>query len=189
MCAFVREVNVHERTSEHCVVSCSEFIVQESLSSIVCLSQRVSEVKDVVLQVYIDKFHIATTRVFRYKETPEILSVQPDCSFDKYAAFVFSLSCFAFLKSVFFFDLIPFSIIKALHFRSFSFLGLSSICSGSRITIEGKNLDSVYRTVIHFKPKESHLKPVSTVRPDLTVRFFWGGVRVFANYLGLGFMR
>lgn len=93
-----------------------EFIVQESLSSIVCLSQRVSEVKDVVLQVYIDKFHIATTRVFRYKETPEILSVQPDCSFD----------------------------------------------NGSRITIEGKNLDSVYRTVIHFKPKESHLKPVST---------------------------
>ncbi|XP_060766458.1 macrophage-stimulating protein receptor [Neoarius graeffei] len=91
-------------------------VIQETLSSILCLSDHVHEVKDVVLQVYIDKFRISTTRVFRYKETPEIHSVQPDCSFN----------------------------------------------NGSRITIEGKNLDSVYRTIIHFKPKESHLKPVST---------------------------
>ncbi|XP_035376334.1 macrophage-stimulating protein receptor [Electrophorus electricus] len=87
-----------------------------NLSSIVCVSQPVSEVEDVVLQVYIDKSRVSQTRVFRYKRTPEILSVLPDCGFD----------------------------------------------SGSRIAIEGKNLDSVYRTIIHFKPKESHLKPVST---------------------------
>ncbi|XP_076859458.1 macrophage-stimulating protein receptor isoform X2 [Brachyhypopomus gauderio] len=87
-----------------------------NLSSIVCVSQPVSEVKDVVLQVYIDKSRIVPTPVFRYKHAPQILSVQPDCSFD----------------------------------------------SGSRITIEGKNLDSVYTTIIHFKPKESHLKSVST---------------------------
>lgn len=29
--------------------------------------------------------------------------------------------------------------------------------------IEGKNLDSVYRTVVRFKPNESHLKPVTRV--------------------------
>lgn len=66
------------------VLFCSMPVVRETLSSITCLSQPVNEVKDVVLQVYIDKFRITTTRVFRYKETPEILSVQPDCSFDKY---------------------------------------------------------------------------------------------------------
>lgn len=34
---------------------------------------------------------------------------------------------------------------------------------GSKILIEGKNLDSVYRTVVRFKPNESHLKPVTRV--------------------------
>lgn len=34
---------------------------------------------------------------------------------------------------------------------------------GSKISIEGKNLDSVYRTVVRFKPNESHLKPVTRV--------------------------
>ncbi|XP_030633319.1 macrophage-stimulating protein receptor [Chanos chanos] len=87
-----------------------------NISSIVCESLPVSEVKDVVLRVYIDKSRVVTTKVFRYKETPEITAVLPDCSFDR----------------------------------------------GSRITIEGKNLDSVYKTIIHFKPNESHLKPVST---------------------------
>nr|XP_055040727.1 macrophage-stimulating protein receptor isoform X2 [Misgurnus anguillicaudatus] len=91
-------------------------VIRGNLSSIICLSQRVSEVRDVVLRVNIDKSRVLTTKVFRYKKTPEIFAVLPDCSFD----------------------------------------------SGSRIIIEGRNLDSVYRTVIHFKPKESHLKPVST---------------------------
>lgn len=36
-------------------------------------------------------------------------------------------------------------------------------CRGSKILIEGKNLDSVYRTVVRFKPNESHLKPVTRV--------------------------
>ncbi|XP_065097049.1 macrophage-stimulating protein receptor [Paramisgurnus dabryanus] len=100
---------------ETCPVQ-SVSVIRGNLSSIICLSQRVSEVKDVVLRVNIDKSRVLTTKVFRYKKTPEILAVLPDCSFD----------------------------------------------SGSRIIIEGRNLDSVYRTVIHFKPKESHLKPVST---------------------------
>ncbi|XP_051957270.1 macrophage-stimulating protein receptor [Xyrauchen texanus] len=91
-------------------------VVRGNLSSIICLSQLVTEVKDVVLRVYIDKSRVATTKVFRYKMTPEVLAVLPDCSFD----------------------------------------------SGSRIVIEGRNLDSVYRTVIYFKPKENHLKPVVT---------------------------
>lgn len=100
-------------------------IVQETLSSILCLSQRVGEVKDVVLQVYIDKFRIDTTRVFRYKETPEILSVQPDCSFNKY-----DLSCFhsrpflnTFLESIPSPNLLfrPFLIIMVLHFLYFHF--------------------------------------------------------------------
>ncbi|XP_073682015.1 macrophage-stimulating protein receptor [Garra rufa] len=91
-------------------------VLRGNLSSIICLSQPVTEVKDVVLRVYIDKSRVLTTKVFRYKKTPEILAVLPDCSFD----------------------------------------------SGSRIIIEGRNLDSVYRTVVYFKPKESHLKPVST---------------------------
>lgn len=37
-------------------------------------------------------------------------------------------------------------------------------CRGSKIVIEGENLDSVYRTIIRFKPNESHLKPVIRVR-------------------------
>ncbi|XP_031423733.1 macrophage-stimulating protein receptor [Clupea harengus] len=99
---------------EACPVE-SVFAVGENVSSIVCVSQPVSEVKDVVLRVYIDKSHVQTTKIFRYKETPHITDVRPDCSFDR----------------------------------------------GSRITIEGRNLDSVYRTIIHFKPNEIHLKPVS----------------------------
>lgn len=35
---------------------------------------------------------------------------------------------------------------------------------GSKIVIEGENLDSVYRTIINFKPNESHLKPVTRVQ-------------------------
>ncbi|XP_041944494.1 macrophage-stimulating protein receptor [Alosa sapidissima] len=99
---------------EACPVE-SVFAVGENVWSIVCVSQPVSEVRDVVLRVYIDKSHVQTTKIFRYKETPQITDVRPDCSFDR----------------------------------------------GSRITIEGQNLDSVYRTIIHFKPNEIHLKPVS----------------------------
>lgn len=58
-------------------------MVRGNLSSIVCLSQPVTEVKDVVLRVYIDKSRVVTTKVFRYKKTPEILAVLPDCSFDR----------------------------------------------------------------------------------------------------------
>lgn len=41
---------------------------------------------------------------------------------------------------------------------------MSFCCRGSKIVIEGENLDSVYRTIIRFKPNESHLKSVSTVQ-------------------------
>lgn len=44
---------------------------------------------------------------------------------------------------------------------------ISQIClnfRGSKIVIEGENLDSVYRTIIRFKPNESHLKPVTRVQ-------------------------
>lgn len=37
-------------------------------------------------------------------------------------------------------------------------------CRGSKIVIEGENLDSVYRTIVRFKPSESHLKPVTRVQ-------------------------
>ncbi|KAJ7983813.1 hypothetical protein DPEC_G00371090 [Dallia pectoralis] len=86
-----------------------------NMSSIICRSQPISEVRDVPLSVFIDKSPILTTKVFYYKENPEVTAILPDCSFDR----------------------------------------------GSKIIIEGKNLDSVYRTVIRFKPKESHLKPVT----------------------------
>ncbi|XP_062328311.1 macrophage-stimulating protein receptor [Osmerus eperlanus] len=87
-----------------------------NVSSIICLSQPISEVRDVPLSVFIDKSPVLTTKVFYYRENPEITAVLPDCSFDR----------------------------------------------GSKIIIEGKNLDSVYRTIIRFKPNESHLKPVMT---------------------------
>uniref|UniRef100_A0AAY5L3W5 Macrophage-stimulating protein receptor n=1 Tax=Esox lucius TaxID=8010 RepID=A0AAY5L3W5_ESOLU len=90
-------------------------ITRGNMSSIICLSQPISEVRDVPLSVFIDKFPVLTTKVFYYKENPEVTAVLPDCSFD----------------------------------------------NGSKIIIEGKNLDSVYRTVIHFRAKESHLKPVT----------------------------
>ncbi|XP_070965264.1 macrophage-stimulating protein receptor-like [Oncorhynchus clarkii lewisi] len=86
-----------------------------NMSSIICLSQPISEVRDVPLSVFIDKSPVLTTKVFYYKENPEVTAVLPDCSFDR----------------------------------------------GSKIIIEGKNLDSVYRTIIRFRPNESHLKPVT----------------------------
>ncbi|XP_061544735.1 macrophage-stimulating protein receptor isoform X3 [Phycodurus eques] len=86
-----------------------------NMSSIICLSQPISEVRDVPLSVFIDKAPVVTTKVFYYKENPKITAVLPDCSFDR----------------------------------------------GSNIMIEGENLDSVYRTIIHFKPNESHLKTVT----------------------------
>ncbi|XP_061584010.1 macrophage-stimulating protein receptor [Cololabis saira] len=85
-----------------------------NVSSIICLSQPISEVRDVPLSVFIDKSPVRTTKVFYYKENPKITAVLPECSFDR----------------------------------------------GSRIVIEGEHLDSVYRTIIRFKPNESHLKPV-----------------------------
>ncbi|XP_024126276.1 macrophage-stimulating protein receptor [Oryzias melastigma] len=86
-----------------------------NISSIICLSQAISEVRDVPLRVFIDKSRVHTTKVFYYKENPNITAVRPDCSFNR----------------------------------------------GSKIVIEGQNLDSVYRTVIRFSPSESHLKPVT----------------------------
>ncbi|XP_051932720.1 macrophage-stimulating protein receptor isoform X2 [Hippocampus zosterae] len=86
-----------------------------NMSSIICLSQPISEARDVPLGVFIDKSPVVTTKVFYYKENPQITAVLPDCSFDR----------------------------------------------GSNLLIEGENLDSVYRTVIRFKPNESHLKPVT----------------------------
>ncbi|CAL8355745.1 unnamed protein product [Gadus morhua 'NCC'] len=86
----------------------------DGASSIICLSQPISEVRDVPLSVFIDRSPVPTTKVFYYKENPEITAVLPDCSFDR----------------------------------------------GSKIVIEGKNLDSVYRTAVRFKPDESHLRPV-----------------------------
>ncbi|TNN67351.1 Macrophage-stimulating protein receptor [Liparis tanakae] len=86
-----------------------------NVSSIICLSQPISEVRDVPLSVFIDKSPVLTTKVFYYKENPVITAVLPDCSFDR----------------------------------------------GSKIVIGGEHLDSVYRTIIRFKPNESHLKPVS----------------------------
>ncbi|XP_053724128.1 macrophage-stimulating protein receptor isoform X1 [Synchiropus splendidus] len=86
-----------------------------NVSSIICLSQAISEVRDVPLSVFIDKSPVLTTKVFYYKENPKITAVHPDCSFDR----------------------------------------------GSKIVIEGENLDSVYRTIVRFKPNESHLKAVT----------------------------
>ncbi|XP_036386947.1 macrophage-stimulating protein receptor [Megalops cyprinoides] len=92
----------------------SVFVSEGNVSSIVCLTQRVSEVKDAILKVHIDEYPL-NLKVFHYKETPQITEVVPNCSFDR----------------------------------------------GSRIIIRGRNLDSVYRTIIRFKPNESYLKPVS----------------------------
>ncbi|KAG9353244.1 hypothetical protein JZ751_017820 [Albula glossodonta] len=88
-------------------------VLKGNISSIVCLSQRVSEVKDVDLRMHIDE-HRLIDKVFHFKEVPEITEVLPDCSFDR----------------------------------------------GSKITIRGRHLDSVYKTIVRFKPNESHLKPV-----------------------------
>lgn len=57
-----------------------------NVSSIICLSQHISEVRDVPLSVFIDKSPILTTKVFYYKDNPKITAVRPDCGFDRYAA-------------------------------------------------------------------------------------------------------
>ncbi|XP_038152026.1 macrophage-stimulating protein receptor isoform X1 [Cyprinodon tularosa] len=97
-----------------CPIKRSKSITNQ-ISSIICLSQPISEVRDVPLNVFIDKSPVRTTKVFYYKENPRITGVLPDCSFHR----------------------------------------------GSKILIEGENLDSVYRTIIRFKPNESHLKAVT----------------------------
>ncbi|KAM9408994.1 macrophage-stimulating protein receptor [Pholidichthys leucotaenia] len=56
---------------------------KENLSSIICLSQSISEVRDVPLSVFIDKHRVLTTKVFYYKENPKITAVLPNCSFDR----------------------------------------------------------------------------------------------------------
>ena len=55
----------------------------DGASSIICLSQPISEVRDVPLSVFIDRSPVPTTKVFYYKENPEITAVLPDCSFDR----------------------------------------------------------------------------------------------------------
>ncbi|KAJ8366432.1 hypothetical protein AAFF_G00355630 [Aldrovandia affinis] len=82
-------------------------------SSIVCLSKPVSELKDAVLKVYVDKSCVPSTQLFQYREDPVITHVYPLCSFNR----------------------------------------------GSRVTITGRNLNSVYKTVIHFL-RSNNLKPV-----------------------------
>ncbi|XP_035242619.1 macrophage-stimulating protein receptor [Anguilla anguilla] len=104
-----RGVTLGEAT---CLIK-SVSVLKGNISSIVCLSPRVSEVRDVVLRMHIDE-HRLSTKIFHFKETPEITEVLPDCSFDR----------------------------------------------GSKITIRGRHLDSVYRAIVHFKPNENHLKPV-----------------------------
>ncbi|XP_023659932.1 macrophage-stimulating protein receptor [Paramormyrops kingsleyae] len=99
---------------EDCPLIKSQGEAKGSVSTIVCLSKRVTRVQDTILRVYIDESPVRTTRGFHYKETPEITEVLPLCSFDR----------------------------------------------GSQITIKGQNLDSVYKTVIWFRPRETHLKPV-----------------------------
>lgn len=59
-----------------------------NVSSIICLSQRISEVRDVPLSVFIDKSPVLTTKVFYYKENPKITAVLPACSFDRYCMLV-----------------------------------------------------------------------------------------------------
>lgn len=54
-----------------------------NVSSIICLSQPISEVRDVPLSIFIDKSPVPTTKVFYYKENPKITNVLPDCSFDR----------------------------------------------------------------------------------------------------------
>lgn len=56
-----------------------------NVSSIICLSQAISEVRDVPLSVFIDKSPVHTTKVFYYKETPKITAVLPACSFHRLA--------------------------------------------------------------------------------------------------------
>lgn len=70
-----------------------------NVSSIICLSQAISEVRDVPLSVFIDKSPVLTTKVFYYKDNPMITAVLPDCSFDRSATFShFSLSSLTHCK-------------------------------------------------------------------------------------------
>ncbi|KAJ8370521.1 hypothetical protein SKAU_G00105490 [Synaphobranchus kaupii] len=84
-----------------------------NLSSIVCVSEPVAELKDAALMVHIDKSAVPPAVTFHYKENPVITRVYPLCSFN----------------------------------------------SGSKVIITGRNLDSVYKTIIHFFPS-NNLKPV-----------------------------
>uniref|UniRef100_A0A8C5FZ42 Macrophage-stimulating protein receptor n=1 Tax=Gouania willdenowi TaxID=441366 RepID=A0A8C5FZ42_GOUWI len=70
-------VECHIKRSEDTVTK-----PKDNMSSIVCLSQPISEVRDVPLSVFIDKSPVLTTKVFYYKENPKITAIRPDCSFD-----------------------------------------------------------------------------------------------------------
>ncbi|KAG9332659.1 hypothetical protein JZ751_014757 [Albula glossodonta] len=105
-----------------------------NVSTIVFVSNRVEKLKDAVLTVHVDNALVPGTKLFHYRENPDITQVYPACSFDR----------------------------------------------GSKVTIIGRNLDSVYKTVIHFRPG-NHVKPVhkycnDTARPTrmecTTPRFY-----------------
>uniref|UniRef100_A0A4W5PNI1 Macrophage-stimulating protein receptor n=1 Tax=Hucho hucho TaxID=62062 RepID=A0A4W5PNI1_9TELE len=52
-----------------------------TMSSIVCLSKGLAVVKKVPVRVFIDKYQVATTKMFHYKKNPVITVIQPVCSF------------------------------------------------------------------------------------------------------------
>lgn len=143
-----------------------------NVSSIICLSQHMSEVRDVPLSVFIDKSPVLTTKVFYYKDNPQITAVLPGCSFDRQDSQTSSTTSCVFVfrygnQPILFLIFLTNSFVtgNGLQHVTISYICLD--CRGSKIVIEGENLDSVYRTIVRFKPNESHLKPVTRVQCSL----------------------
>ncbi|XP_063071507.1 macrophage-stimulating protein receptor isoform X2 [Engraulis encrasicolus] len=81
----------------------------ESMTSVTCLSKGSPTLGDVPVMMTIDQSQVTAAQLFRFKKTPVVTNVSPNCGF----------------------------------------------ISGSNITFTGKNLDSVVRSTVRFKPDNS----------------------------------
>lgn len=127
----------------------------EVLSSIICDTAAVESVGEVPVEVVIDGLNVTTDKKFFYKANPVITSVDPLCSFRRWDTDL--LHCFiSTSKFTYRMEVFANKIITVL----LVFLTLTLILShrGSKLVIEGQNLDSAHNIVVQYTSKNAVTK-------------------------------
>ncbi|MGH0173693.1 UNVERIFIED_CONTAM: hypothetical protein FKN15_066413 [Acipenser sinensis] len=148
-----------------------------STSSIVCVTPAMETVQEVVPEVKLDAAQVSTSQSFKYKENPTITMVLPKCGFESLTPRSTSTSSIVCVTPAMetVQEVVPEVKLDAAQVstsQSFKYKENPTITmvlpkcgfeSGSNITIFGRNLDSVYETIILFEPHEKDFKAVYTV--------------------------